>query len=124
MTGQLGTPAHLVTADHLRRLATVDRRSLFAGADALIDAGDEIIRVPFSVVAAALEGRTRLACCGRTASMFRLTSLTCQGAGMLVGGTLAGSGTVRLPFAAGAVIAMAAALAPFTVWRAKAGEVP
>jgi hypothetical protein len=63
MTGQTGTPEHLVTADNLRRLATVDRKSLFAGADALIDAGDEITRVPFSVVTAALEGRSSLACC-------------------------------------------------------------
>jgi hypothetical protein len=63
MDGQTGTPEHLVTAEHLKRLATVDRKSLFAAADALIDAGDEITRVPFSIVTAALEGRTKLACC-------------------------------------------------------------
>jgi hypothetical protein len=63
MAGQTNTSGHLVTVEHLRRLATVDRHSLLAGAAALIDTGDEISRVPFGVVTAALEGRTRLTCC-------------------------------------------------------------
>lgn len=63
MADRTSTSEHLVTVDHLRRLATVDRHSLFAGATALIDAGDEISRVPFGVVTAALEGRTTLTCC-------------------------------------------------------------
>ncbi len=63
MADQTGTTEYLVTAGQLRRLATIDRRSLLADADALIDAGDGIITVPFSVVTAALEGRARLACC-------------------------------------------------------------
>lgn len=63
MADQPGTSQHLVTVEHLRMLATLDRNSLFADAAALIDAGDEIIRVSFSVVTAALEGRTRLPCC-------------------------------------------------------------
>ena len=50
MTDQAGTSRHLVTIDHLRRLAMVNRSSLFADAMALIDTGDEITRVPFSEV--------------------------------------------------------------------------
>src|SRR5262245_42206238 len=54
---------HTVTAEHLRRLATVDKRSLFAGATTLIDTEEGVIQVPWCVVAKTLEGRTKLACC-------------------------------------------------------------
>lgn len=56
-------PGHVVTVEHLRRLATVDKRSLFADATALIETEDGISRVPLRVVVAALEGRSKLACC-------------------------------------------------------------
>lgn len=55
--------ARLVTTDHLRRLATVDKRSLFASATALIDSDEGIIQVPFRVVAETLAGRTKLTYC-------------------------------------------------------------
>jgi len=54
---------HTVTPEHLRRLATVDKSSLFAGADTLIDSDEGIIAVPFRVVEEALNGRTRLRLC-------------------------------------------------------------
>lgn len=54
---------HRVTADHLRRLATVDKRSLFADATALIDTEDGITQVPFRVVADVLDGNSRLRSC-------------------------------------------------------------
>ena len=57
------TTRHRVTADHLRRLATVDKRSLFADATTLIDTEDGVLQVPFRVVEAALDGRSKLACC-------------------------------------------------------------
>lgn len=55
--------AHAVTAEHLRRLATIDKSSLFAGADTLIDCDEGIIAVPFRVVEETLNGRTRLTRC-------------------------------------------------------------
>ena len=54
---------HRVSADHLRRLATVDRRSLFADATTLIDTEDGVLQVPFRVVEAALDGRSKLTSC-------------------------------------------------------------
>lgn len=56
-------PKHRVTVEHLRRLATVDKRSLFADATTLIDTEDGVLQVPFRVVEAALDGRSKLACC-------------------------------------------------------------
>jgi hypothetical protein len=52
-----------VTADHLRRLATVDRHSLFRDADTLIDSDEGVIAVPFKVVTDALAGNSRLKSC-------------------------------------------------------------
>ena len=57
------TTRHRVTADHLRRLATVDKRSLFADATTLIDTEDGVLQVPFRVVEAALDGRSKLTSC-------------------------------------------------------------
>lgn len=54
---------HTVTAEHLRRLATVDKSSLFSGADTLIDSGEGIIAAPFKVVAETLNGSTKLTLC-------------------------------------------------------------
>jgi len=56
-------PRGVVTVEHLRRLATVDKSSLFADATALIETEEGITRVPFRDVVAALEGRSKLACC-------------------------------------------------------------
>jgi hypothetical protein len=47
----------------LLRLATIDRSSLFAGADTLIDSDEGIIAVPFRVVEETLNNRTRLNLC-------------------------------------------------------------
>jgi hypothetical protein len=46
-----------VTVEHLRRLATVDPRSLFRDADTLVDSDEGITIVPFRLVTEALEGR-------------------------------------------------------------------
>lgn len=54
---------HLVTVDHLRRLATVDRSSLFRDASALIDTDEGIMQVPASVPQAVLAGRSNLTSC-------------------------------------------------------------
>jgi hypothetical protein len=47
-----------VSAGHLRRLATVDRSSLFRDADTLVLSTEGITRVPLAAVVAALEGRS------------------------------------------------------------------
>jgi hypothetical protein len=54
---------HRVTVEDLRHLATIDKRSLFADADTLIDTEDGITQVPFRVVEAVLDGRSKLASC-------------------------------------------------------------
>lgn len=54
---------HEVTAEDLRALAAIDRRSLFRDADTLIDSDEGIIRVPFRVVEETLAGRGRLTLC-------------------------------------------------------------
>ncbi len=54
---------HEVTTAHLLRLATVDKRSLFRNATALVDTEDGIMQVPWHVVIAALEGRSKLRRC-------------------------------------------------------------
>lgn len=54
---------HEVTPDDLRTLATVDTRSLFRDATALIDSDEGIIQVPLRVVEAALAGQSRLQTC-------------------------------------------------------------
>ena len=54
---------HDVTVAHLRRLATVDKSSLFAGAGTLIDTEEGVLQVPFRVVADALDGSSKLTSC-------------------------------------------------------------
>jgi hypothetical protein len=48
-----------VTADHLRRLATVDPDSMFRDADTLVLSDEGLTLVPFRVVSETLAGRTR-----------------------------------------------------------------
>jgi hypothetical protein len=54
---------HHVTVDDLRRLATVNRDSLFRDAGTLIDTEEGILAVPFRVVSDALIGQSRLQVC-------------------------------------------------------------
>ena len=54
---------HHVTAEHLRRLATVDKSSMFRDAGTLIDTEEGVTQVPFRVVEATLDGRTKLTHC-------------------------------------------------------------
>jgi len=54
---------HAVTIQHLRRLATTDKASLFADCGTLIDTEDGILAVPFRVVADALNGNSKLKSC-------------------------------------------------------------
>ena len=54
---------HPVTAEHLRRLATVDKGSMFRDAGTLIDTEEGVTQVPFRVVEATLSGQTTLAHC-------------------------------------------------------------
>ena len=54
---------HPVTAEHLRRLATVDKSSMFRDAGTLIDTEEGVTQVPFRVVEATLDGQTTLAYC-------------------------------------------------------------
>lgn len=54
---------HLVTVDQLRRLATVDRSSMFRDAGTLIDTEDGIMQVPMTVPQAVLDGRSKLTYC-------------------------------------------------------------
>jgi hypothetical protein len=48
-----------VTAEDLRRLITVEPRSLFRDADTLVVSDDGVVTVPFRVVSATLSGETR-----------------------------------------------------------------
>ena len=48
-----------VTAEHLRRLATVDRESMFRDADTLVLSDEGVTLVPFRVVSETLAGRTK-----------------------------------------------------------------
>ena len=48
-----------VTAEDLRRLATVDRTSLFREADTLVLSEEGITIVPFTLVSDSLSGRSR-----------------------------------------------------------------
>jgi len=48
-----------VTAEHLRRLATVDPKSMFRDADTLVLSDEGLTLVPFRVVSETLAGRTR-----------------------------------------------------------------
>ena len=48
-----------VTADHLRRLATVDPDSMFRDADTLVLSDEGLTLVPFRVVSETLAGRTK-----------------------------------------------------------------
>jgi hypothetical protein len=54
---------HAVTVEHLRRLATIDKTSLFADAGTLIDTEEGVLHVPFRVVADALSGDSKLRSC-------------------------------------------------------------
>jgi Na+/melibiose symporter-like transporter len=53
---------------------------------------------------------------GRTASAFRLTGLSCQAVGMLLGGVLANAYTVPTPIVVGGILACLAILAPGGLW--------
>ena len=48
-----------VTAEHLRRLATVDPQSMFRDADTLVLSDEGLTLVPFRVVSETLAGRTK-----------------------------------------------------------------
>jgi hypothetical protein len=48
-----------VTVEALRALATVDRKSLFRDATALVDCDEGVIAVPWKTVSAVLAGETR-----------------------------------------------------------------
>ena len=54
---------HRVTTRDLRRLATIDRSSMFRDATTLIDTEYGIMQVPMSVPQAVLDGRSKLAYC-------------------------------------------------------------
>lgn len=58
----MATP-HKVAAEDLRRLATIDKHSLFRDATALVDTEDGIEQVTWNVVAAVLEGKSTLRYC-------------------------------------------------------------
>ena len=65
---------HHVTAEHLRRLATVDKSSMFRDAGTLIDTEEGVTQVPFRVVEATLTaGRNSptAVCCMTAASSSR-----------------------------------------------------